>query len=70
MRHIHGTDRYYAQLVCKGLPYVKVDEKGERIHTIGHKTVGLDIAPAAIAIVGDTKAKLGLFVEANVREHH
>ena len=36
---------------------------------IDNETVGLDIGPATIAIVGDTKAKLDLFAEAVVRDH-
>ncbi|WP_258112662.1 transposase [Alicyclobacillus sp. SP_1] len=68
-RNIRGKTRYYAQLVCEGVPYVKVNEKGERIHSIGKETVGLDIGPSTIAIVGDTKAMLTQFADEVVRDH-
>ncbi|SMC01999.1 Transposase [Sulfobacillus thermosulfidooxidans DSM 9293] len=68
-RDVRGKTRYYAQLVCEGVPYVKVNEKGERIHPIGQETVGLDIGPSTIAIVGDTQALLTPFADAVVRDH-
>ncbi len=68
-RDVHGKTRYYAQLVCEGVPYVKMNEKGERIHPIGKETVGLDVGPSTIAIVGDTQATLTMFAEEIIRDH-
>ncbi|MCL6632143.1 MAG: transposase [Alicyclobacillus herbarius] len=68
-KSIRGRNRYYAQLVCEGIPYVKVDENGERIHPIGDEVVGIDIGPSTIAIVGDTRAELKLFAEEVARDH-
>ncbi len=62
-RTIRGKDRYYAQLVCEGVPY----QKPER--TIGNETIGLDIGPSTIAIVGATQAKLTMFAEEVARDH-
>jgi transposase len=44
-RRLNGTPRYFAQLVCEGVPYRK--EK----NTIGQGVVGLDIGPSTIALV-------------------
>ncbi|WP_181362800.1 RNA-guided endonuclease TnpB family protein [Sulfoacidibacillus thermotolerans] len=68
-KDIHGHSRYYAQLVCEGVPYVKRNEKGERTHPIGNETVGLDIGPSTIAIVGNTQATLTRFADEVVRDH-
>jgi transposase len=62
-RTIHGKDRYYAQLVCEGVPSQKPE------HAIGNETIGLDIGPTTIAIVGDTQAKLTMFAEEVARDH-
>lgn len=50
-----GKTFYYAQLVCEGKPFLKPK------NLIGQGTVGLDIGPSTIAIVGDESAKLTLF---------
>jgi transposase len=68
-KELRGNNRYYAQLICEGQPVIKANEDGERIHLIGSETVGLDIGPSTIAIVGDTKAKLTVFAEEVVRDH-
>lgn len=52
---IRGKTRYYAQLICEGVPHQK--EK----NTTGTGTVGLDIGPSTIAEVGDTEAHLNTF---------
>ena len=44
-RKLNGTPRYYAQLVCEGLPYQK--EK----NTLGQGIVGLDLGPSTLAVV-------------------
>ncbi|MCY0899732.1 MAG: transposase [Firmicutes bacterium] len=62
-RDVRGNTRYYAQLVCEGVPYQKPK------HVIGNETIGLDIGPSTIAIVGDTQAKLTLFAEEVARDH-
>ncbi len=55
--------RYYAQLVCEGLPYGKPE------HAIGTETVGLDVGPSTIAVVGETQASLEQFCEPVARDH-
>jgi len=54
-RRFYGKVFYYAQLVCEGKPFRKPKNK------IGNGTVGLDIGPYTIAIVGDNSARLTLF---------
>ena len=54
-RRINGKVFYYAQLVAEGKPFQKPKNK------IGNGSVGLDIGPSTIAIVGDDSAKLTLF---------
>lgn len=62
-RNLRGTWRFYAQLVCKGVPYQKSE------HEIGKEVVGLDIGTSTVAIVGQSKAELRLFAEEVVRDH-
>ncbi|MHB1955722.1 MAG: zinc ribbon domain-containing protein, partial [Sulfobacillus sp.] len=52
-----------AQLVCEGFPYRKPR------HAVGTETVGLDIGPSTIAVVGETQASLELFCEPVARDH-
>ncbi|MCL1470692.1 zinc ribbon domain-containing protein [Argonema antarcticum] len=54
-RRINSKTFYYAQLVCEGKPFQKPKNQ------IGQGTVGLDIGPSTIALVGDESAKLTLF---------
>lgn len=54
-RKIRGKNRFFAQLVCEGLPYQK-----ERNH-LGQGTVGLDIGPSTVAVVGEEEAVLAQF---------
>jgi len=54
-RRINSKALYYAQLICEGKPFQKPKNQ------IGKGTVGLDIGPSTIAIVGDDSAKLTLF---------
>jgi putative transposase len=56
-RKLNGRNRFYAQLICEGLPYRK--EK----HTLGQGVLGLDIGPSAIAIVSEQSATLERFCE-------
>jgi transposase len=44
-RKLNGMLRYFAQLVCEGVPYRKEE------NTIGQGVVGLDLGPSTIAIV-------------------
>jgi transposase len=54
-RKISGKNRFYAQLVCEGRPFVK--PKNE----LGKGTTGLDLGPSTIAIVGNNTAQLKEF---------
>ena len=62
-REIRNRTRYVAQLVCEGFPYRKPR------HAVGTETVGLDIGPSTIAVVGETQASLELFCEPVARDH-
>jgi putative transposase len=54
-RKISGKNRFYAQLVCQGNPFIKPK------NVLGKGDVGLDIGPSTIAIVSSNKASLELF---------
>jgi transposase len=54
-RKISGKNRFYAQLICNGKPFVKPK------HYLGKGTVGLDLGPSTIAVVADTEAHLQEF---------
>lgn len=54
-RTILGLDRWYVQLIQEGTPPCKAR------HEIGGETVGLDIGPSTIAVVGETDASLEEF---------
>lgn len=54
-RKINGRNRFYAQLVCQGKPFIKLK------NTLGCGDVGVDIGPSTIAIVGDKEASLQQF---------
>jgi hypothetical protein len=56
-RKLNGRNRFYAQLICEGLPYRK--DK----HPLGQGVVGLDIGPSTIAIVSDKSATLERFCD-------
>ncbi len=62
-RKLGGQDRYYAQLVCEGVPYRKPYQR------VGEGEVGLDIGPSTIAVVGEGEAWLEPFCEEVVRKH-
>jgi putative transposase len=49
---ICGNHRWFAQLVLKGTAKIK------RENQIGAESIGLDIGPSTVAIVGDTDARL------------
>ncbi|NMP24100.1 RNA-guided endonuclease TnpB family protein [Sulfobacillus harzensis] len=69
-RTINGRFRWFAQLVCEGLPMRKIDPKtGQFRHPYGSDIVGLDIGPSTIAIVGETRADLRQFAEEVVHDH-
>jgi putative transposase len=44
-RKLNGRPRYFAQLICEGLPYRKEQ------NPIGQSVVGLDLGPSTVAIV-------------------
>ena len=51
--------KYYVQIVCKGMPPIKVDNKtGEVKHYIGEGDVGIDIGTSTIAYSSSTEVKI------------
>jgi putative transposase len=50
-----GRNRFYAQLVCEGKPFIKPK------NTLGTGDVGLDLGPSTIAIVADDQSHLKQF---------
>jgi transposase len=54
-RKINGRNRFYAQLVCQGKPFIKPK------NYLGSGDVGIDIGPSVIAVVSDTDAQLQQF---------
>ena len=58
-KFVHNKNRYYAQIVFKGNPPIKVDtETGEIKHYIGQGDVGIDIGTSTIAISSQTDVKI------------
>ncbi len=69
-RTIRGRLRFFAQLVCEGLPMRKLDpQTGTFKHPIGSETLALDIGPSTIAIVGNSQASLQQFAAEILRDH-
>ena len=69
-RLVRGRLRWYAQLVCQGLPLRKRDPQTGRVRPpYGTEVQGLDIGPSTIAVVGETTARLELFAAEVVRDH-
>jgi putative transposase len=54
-RKISGRNRFYAQLVCEGQPFIKPK------NYLGHGDVGVDLGPSTIAIVSGGEAHLQEF---------
>ncbi len=54
-RKIAGSNRFYAQLVCAGKPFVKPK------NTLGTGDTGLDLGPSTIAVVSTLDAQLKSF---------
>ena len=54
-RKVLGRNRFYAQLVCEGKPFIKPK------NTLGTGDVGIDIGPSTIAIVADDQSRLKQF---------
>jgi transposase len=54
-RKIAGKNRFYAQLVCQGKPFIKPK------NYLGTGVVGLDLGPSTIAVVSDTEVHLKEF---------
>jgi transposase len=54
-RKVSGKNRFYAQLICNGKPFIKPK------NALGFGVVGLDIGPSTIAIVSDESAQLKEF---------
>lgn len=57
-RKVLGKNRFYAQLICEGKPFVKPK------NTLGIGCVGLDLGPSTIAIVSQSDAHLKEFASA------
>ncbi len=55
LRKISGKNRFYAQLVCQGKPFIKPK------NILGQGDVGIDIGPSTIAVVADTESRLQQF---------
>jgi transposase len=54
-RKVLGRNRFYAQLVCEGKPFIKLK------NTLGAGDVGIDIGPSTIAIVALSESHLKQF---------
>jgi transposase len=54
-RKINGRNRFYAQLVCQGKPFIKPK------NYLGVGDVGIDIGPSTIAVVSDSDVQLQQF---------
>jgi putative transposase len=54
-RKINGRNRFYAQLVCQGKPFIKPK------NYLGSGDVGIDIGPSTIAVVSDWDVQLQQF---------
>ncbi|HAJ61799.1 MAG TPA: transposase, partial [Cyanobacteria bacterium UBA8543] len=54
-KKVSGKNRFYAQLICNGKPFIKPK------NNLGQGNVGLDIGPSTIAIVSDTEVQLKEF---------
>ncbi len=62
--------RWFAQLVCAGIPMRKIDPKTGRFqHPWGTEMQSLDIGPSTIARMGETSADLQQFAAEIVRNH-
>ena len=54
-RKVAGKNRFYAQLVCQGKPFIKAN------NCLGVGDAGIDIGPSTIAVVSDTEVHLKEF---------
>jgi hypothetical protein len=54
-RKVSGRNRFYAQLVCEGKPFIKPKNK------LGTGDVGIDLGPSTIAVVSDGESHLKQF---------
>ncbi len=69
-RRMDGRMRWFAQLVCAGIPMRKIDPKTGRFqHPWGTEMQSLDIGPSTIARMGETSADLQQFAAEIVRNH-
>ncbi|MDE7093636.1 MAG: transposase, partial [Oscillospiraceae bacterium] len=58
-KYVRNKYKYYVQIVFKGNPPVKIDEKtGMTKHPVGTGDVGLDIGTSTIAIASQTDVKI------------
>ncbi len=56
-RHQNNKDRFYAQVVVKVEPFVKMDSNGFPLHPVGMGTVGLAIWQGTMYAVSKTQVK-------------
>ena len=69
-RRMDGRMRWFAQLVCAGVPMRKIDPKTGRFqHPWGTEMQSLDVGPSTIARMGETSADLQQFAAEIVRNH-
>ncbi|MGO8946211.1 MAG: RNA-guided endonuclease TnpB family protein [Ktedonobacterales bacterium] len=54
-RKIRGHNRFFAQLICEGVPYQKSK------NTLGEGIIGLDLGPSTVALTTPTEAVLQQF---------
>lgn len=58
-RYVRNKNKYYVQIVFKGIPPLKVDiETGEIKHYIGKGNVGIDIGTSTIAVASENDLKI------------
>ncbi|MBQ8234665.1 MAG: transposase [Bacilli bacterium] len=58
-RYVRTRNKYYVQIVFKGIPPLKVDiETGEIKHYIGKGNVGIDIGTSTIAVASENDLKI------------
>ena len=57
-RVIRKGEKYYLQLIFKGIPPQKLDKDGSLRHKVGDGFVGIDIGTQTIAICSDKEVKL------------
>lgn len=57
-KKINGTYRYYCHVTVEGVPYVKTDKNGNRLHPVGKGRVGVTVYRGMVYAVGKTDVKI------------